>query len=55
MFNGYMTAQDKDVYKEYSRLVEILTTDEYNDMYSKIGAIRAKMKHIEKIMITDKE
>ena len=50
MFTEKMTRQDKKVYKEYLRLVEILTTDEYSGMYDKIGAVKATITHINDIM-----
>lgn len=50
MFNEKMTEQDKKVYVNYLRLVEILTTDEYGGMYEKIGAIEAKIRQINEII-----
>ena len=50
MFKDVKNCQDVKVYKEYTRLVEILTTDEYIDMYDKIGAIRAIVGRIDELM-----
>lgn len=50
MFTENMTQQDMKVYKEYLRLVEILTTDEYSGMYEKIGAIESTISNINEIM-----
>lgn len=50
MFYELTTANENKVYNEYTRLTEILTTNEYSDMYSKIGAIRSVMNRIEELM-----
>ena len=50
MFRDVKNCQDVKVYKEYTRLVEILTTDEYSDMYDKVGAIRSVMGRIETLI-----
>lgn len=50
MFTEKMTQQDMKVYKEYLRLVEILTTDEYSGMYEKIGAVQAILHNMEDLL-----
>ncbi len=47
MFKGVITKDDKKIYEHYKRIVEVIPTDEYSDMYDKIGAIKAAIGKIE--------
>ena len=45
-FRTNSNRMDKRIYVHYRRILEIIGTDEYSDMYSKIGAIQATLNKI---------
>ena len=48
-FRTNSTREDMAIYVQYRRILEIIGTDEYSDMYSKIGAIQAAINKINDI------
>ena len=47
LFKGVITKNNKKIYEYYKRIVEVISTDEYSDMYDKIGAIKAAIGKID--------